>query len=220
MLGAHPCPQPPAPGGLQGATGKLPKSPGASRCWVPSLNPWVLPARPAVGAQFRAEVTGMVLGWWRWPKSSCTPSAPSLKLHPWGCLAMNPLVMWGLETAFFWGRNKGGEGWCFLAEQAQSEGHRFALLQPPAPWTPGQGPPCCGVFLDMGFLVGCVLTAPWARLRGCGRAKQPGRTELGAQRGHPGLVVPLAPSVPSARELPRCLLLTGSCLPKGKKNDS
>lgn len=109
------------------------------------MNPWVLPARPAVGAQFGAEVTGMVLGWWRWPKGSCTPSAPSLKLHPWGCLAMIPLVMWGLETAFFLGRNEGGDGWCFLPEQAQSEGHRFALLQPPAPWTPGQGPPCCGV---------------------------------------------------------------------------
>lgn len=71
------------------------------------MNPQVLPARPAAGAQFRAEVTGMVLGWWRWPKSSCTPSTPSLKLHPWGCLAMNPLVMWGLETAsLFFGKER------------------------------------------------------------------------------------------------------------------
>lgn len=124
------------------------------------------------------------------------PINPQLEASPMGLLGNEPLgdVGFGNSLPFFWGRNEGGEGWCFLAAQAQSEGHCFTPLQPPAPQTPGQGPPCCRVLQDMGFLVGCVLTAPWALLRGCGRAKQPGRTELGAQRGHPGLVVPSAPS--------------------------
>lgn len=145
------------------------------------------------------------------------PVSPQLEASPMGLLGNDPLGDVGFGNCLFFGKERRW-GWMVLFARAGTKrGASLRSASAPCSVDTWAGSPLLRGLQDMGFLVGCVLTAPWARLRGCGRAKQPGRTELGAQRGHPGLVVPSAPSVPSARELPRCLLLTGSCLPKGRK---
>lgn len=75
-------------------------------------------------------------------------------------------------------------------------------------------------------------TAPRARLRGCGRAKHPGRTGAGSEEWAPWARRPFVTFLPRwgrgaaasqepVRELPRCLPPAHRFLPaKGKENDS
>lgn len=182
------------------------------------MNPWVLPAWPAVGARFGAEVTGMVLGWWRCPKSSCTPSTPSLKLHPWGCLAVNPPVMWGLETAFFWEGTKVGRDGAFWQSRHKARGIASLRCSPLLRGHPGRVPPAAGSsrIWDSWWDacthlrgLACVDVAEQSSREGRSWERSVGTLGSSSLRHLPATL--------GARELPRCLLLTGSCLSKGRK---
>lgn len=157
------------------------------------------------------------------------PVSPHLEASPTGLLADEPPpVMWGLETAFFWEGMEVGRGGAFW--QSRHKARSVAELRcipllrrhlgrvPPAAGSPGRDSrwDVCPQLRGLA----CVDVAEQSTLEG---------RELGAKSGHPGLVVPSSPSCHAGGEglqpsrsqrgssQGAFLLLTGSCLPKGRK---